>query len=97
MENQVPFSTVFFCGHCEEEVIGMPAGSRIASGRPLCLRCTQIGEEEGWGTSNHTPEESSRIYYETTGRRGIVALLFMAIVTVVVIVLLGAFLGQRKD
>lgn len=75
MENRVPFSTVYFCGNCEEEVVGLPAGSRVASGRPLCLRCTQIGEQEGWAAANN-PLKDSRIY-EASNKRGIILLLIM--------------------
>jgi hypothetical protein len=58
MGNRYPISTVYFCGNCEEEVAGLPAGSRILSGRPLCIRCTQIGVEEGWASfDNLSPDE----------------------------------------
>jgi hypothetical protein len=77
MGNRVPFSTIYFCGNCEEEVVGMPAGARKASGRPLCLRCTQIGEQEGWAASN-IPAPETRVY-ETTSKRGIILVLFMIV------------------
>lgn len=75
MGNRIPFSTVYFCGNCEEEVVGMPAGTRVVSRRPLCFRCTQIGEEEGWGKAN-LPPESPRLY-TAPSKRGILTILFM--------------------
>jgi hypothetical protein len=88
MESRIPFSTVYFCGNCEEEVVGMPAGARVASGRPLCLRCTQIGEQEGWAAANK-PSSDTRVY-ETTGSRGIILILVMMLLAGVAIFVLNA-------
>lgn len=72
---RIPFSTVYFCGNCEEEVVGLPAGARVPSGRPLCLRCTEIGEQEGWGAPNR--QNDSPKLLEGNSKRGIIAILFM--------------------
>lgn len=75
MWNRIPFDTVYFCGNCEEEVSGLPVGARIHSGRPLCLRCTNIGLEEGWAESQERLPSYKRIY--TTSRKpGIIVLAF---------------------
>lgn len=94
MGNQVPFSTIYFCGNCEEEVVGLPAGSRIYSGRPLCLRCAQIGEEEGWGKSN-TPAQDTHVY-ASTSKRGIVLLVIMMALTSIALLVLTAICGNRN-
>lgn len=94
MGNQVPFSTIYFCGNCEEEVVGLPAGSRIYSGRPLCVRCTHIGETEGWGRSNATSPET-RIY-EPTSKQGIILLLVMMALVSVAVLFLSAVTGGKN-
>jgi hypothetical protein len=94
MENRVPYSTVYFCGNCEEEVVGMPAGARKASGRPLCLRCTHIGEQEGWAASNYQAE-TPRIY-ESTSKRGIILVLIMIVLAGLAIFVANALDGSRK-
>lgn len=86
MGNQVPFNTVYFCGNCEEEVAGMPAGSRIPSGRPLCQRCTEIGQEEGWAAIQQSATDT-RIY-PPSSKQGIILLLFMMASTALLIFLL---------
>lgn len=83
MENRVPFSTFYFCANCEEEVVGMPAGSRIASGRPLCLRCTEIGEQEGWGTPNSNKGDQK--INEETKKGGFLLIVFMMAVVAIML------------
>lgn len=92
---KVPFSTIYFCGNCEEEVVGMPAGSRVASGRPLCLRCTQIGEQEGWAAANSVPP-TTRVY-ESTGKQGIILVLIMIALTALAIFVAQAFVADGKS
>jgi hypothetical protein len=53
----------------------MPAGSRVHAGRPLCLRCTQIGLQEGWAQSQEQMA-SDRLLYTTTRKPGIMVLAF---------------------
>ncbi len=65
-------STVYFCGNCEDELVGLPSGSRVHSGRPLCGRCTEIGVAEGWGASNPTVR-----IHDGSSKHGITLLLFM--------------------
>lgn len=68
MRNRYPINTEYFCGNCEEEFTGLPVGSRILSGRPLCIRCTQIGVEEGWASfQNLTPDERIRMVPKKPG------------------------------
>lgn len=94
MGNRYPISTIYFCGNCEDEVVGLPAGSRIASGRPLCLRCAQIGEEEGWGMSNIPTLDTC--VYEPTRKRGIILLLVMMALTSVAVLFLTALSGSKS-
>lgn len=75
MWNRIPFETVYFCANCEEEVVGLRAGYRIHSGRPLCLRCTHIGLEEGWAQSQEQSAPKKRVY-ETSRKLGIIVLTF---------------------
>lgn len=79
MGNRYPISTEYFCSNCEDEVTGLPVGARCGSRRPLCLRCTQIGIEEGWADSQE-PEPEKRIYSprRTMGGFLILALLFFS-------------------
>lgn len=83
MANKYPTSTEYFCGNCEDEVIGFPAGCRILSGRPLCLRCTQIGIDEGWAQPQNL-EPETRIY-ESSRKPGIMVMGFFITVLIVVI------------
>lgn len=92
---KVPFSTIYFCGNCEEEVVGMPAGARVASGRPLCPRCTQIGEQEGWGSANSS-SPTTRVY-ESTGKQGIILMLIMIALTALVIFVAQALASDGKN
>lgn len=96
MGNQVPFSTIYFCAHCEDEVVGLPYGERLASGRPLCQRCARIGEDEGWGRSNE-PKPDVHVY-EGGSKRGII--LILALMVVVGVALVAAHVlyghGSRK-
>jgi len=73
------FETVYFCANCEEEISGMPAGSRIHSGRPLCLRCTHIGLEEGWAQSQEQCTGSRKESYSGRSKQGIMALAFLLV------------------
>ncbi len=75
MWNSIPFETIYFCANCEEEVNGMPAGSRIHSGRPLCLRCTHIGLEEGWAQSQEQSTPEKRLF-QPSRKLGIMVLAF---------------------
>ena len=77
MENQVPYSTAFFCAHCEDEFVGTAPGQRILSGRPLCLRCTDIGESEGWGHRNSWAPPAPQPLEEKPRWAGIIRILFM--------------------
>jgi hypothetical protein len=86
MGNRYPISTIYFCGNCEEEVVGLPVGTRFGSGRPLCLRCTQIGVEEGWASFQKI-ERDERIY---TPRRTIGAILLIALIFITGIALFAA-------
>lgn len=83
MANRYPISTVYFCGNCEEEVTGFPAGSRIISGRPLCLRCTQIGIEEGWAQPQNS--ESQKRIYDSSYKPGIIVIGFFITVLLLII------------
>lgn len=76
--NRIPLGTIFFCGHCEEEIVGMPAGERVVSGRPLCLRCAHIGKEEGWGKI-HEGSDAPGLY--EAPKRGLLLLLFLMVVS----------------
>lgn len=76
MWNRHPVNTAYFCGNCEDEVSGLPSGTRVYSGRPLCFRCTQIGVEEGWAREQ-VLEPDKRIY-ETSRKPGIIVLLLFA-------------------
>lgn len=83
MANKYPISTEYFCANCEEEVTGFPAGCRILSGRPLCLRCTQIGVDEGWGQPQNLEPETR--LYASSSKPGIMILGFFVAVLIVVI------------
>jgi hypothetical protein len=83
MANKYPTSTEYFCGNCEDEVNGLPVGCRILSGRPLCLRCTQIGIEEGWAEPQKL-EPETRIY-ESGRKPGIMVMGFFMTVLILVI------------
>lgn len=87
MENKYRIGSEYFCSNCEEEVNGLPAGSRIFSRRPLCLRCTQIGIQEGWGEAQKL-EPDTRIY-DSRHKPGIMVLGFFMTVLILVV---GAFL-----
>jgi len=84
MPSRIPFETVYFCGNCEEEITGMPAGSRIHSGRPLCLRCTHIGLEEGWAQSQEQCC-TDKLVYPAQSKQGIMVIAFFASVVGLVI------------
>lgn len=84
MWNPIPFDTIYFCANCEDEVSGLPAGSRVYSGRPLCMRCTQIGLEEGWAQSQEQSSPDKRIY-TTTSKPGIIVIAFFIAVLSLVI------------
>lgn len=96
MANKYPTSTEYFCGNCEDEVNGFPAGIRILSGRPLCHRCTQIGIEEGWGQPQQL-EPETRIY-ESKSKPGIMLMgFFMAVLILVVGAVLMLMTGPDKN
>lgn len=93
MPNRIPFETVYFCGNCEDEVSGMPAGSRIYSGRPLCLRCTYIGLEEGWAESQEQAPPDKRIC-SPTHKPGMIILGFFLLAIVAFISCVTVFFLQ---
>lgn len=96
MANKYPTSTEYFCGNCEDEVIGFPAGCRILSGRPLCFRCTQIGIEEGWGQPQQL-EPETRIC-QSNRKPGIMVMgFFMAVLILVVGAVLMLLTGSSKN
>jgi hypothetical protein len=92
MGNRIPFSTIYFCGNCEEEIVGLPAGERVASHRPLCRRCAEMGQEEGWGRLNENATDP-RIY-QSDSKRGVASILFLLAVTSVALFAVIAFLGR---
>lgn len=49
----------YFRGNCEGELRGYPVGFRVMDRRPLCGRCTQIGEATGWAGRVAFPYKSS--------------------------------------
>ena len=49
-------SDTYFCGNCEDECKGVPAGFRRGrEGRPLCSRCVGTGAVEGWAAWGGEP------------------------------------------
>lgn len=96
MGNRYPVNTEYFCGNCEEEVNGLPAGCRIHSGRPLCYRCTQIGVEEGWAEEQVL--QADKRVYESTRKPGIMVLaFFVAVLAVVFAITMFAVVGWNRD
>jgi hypothetical protein len=83
----------YFCGNCEEELDGVPAGIRKVSGRPLCLRCSQIGEQEGWGKSTIVAAQK---YEVATKKRGIVLILLLMAALSVTLFVVSAFFANGK-
>lgn len=81
----------YFCGNCEEELNSMPWGFRLASGRPLCLRCTHIGVEEGWGRSCGL--EASRAPKES---RGIVLIVVLMAISALVFFVASSFMPATR-
>lgn len=87
----IPSSTVYFCGYCEDEVVGQPAGARLPDQRPLCSRCTGIGLKEGWAMAEAAPY-GERIYqagFRPSALLLVLAIVMMAAVTAAAMLLLG--------
>lgn len=96
MGNRYPISTDYFCSNCEEEVQGFPVGERIPSGRPLCLRCTHIGMEEGWAASQDLqPDERIQAPQAKMGTFALLTLLFLSGVALFVAIVLCGPHGRR--
>ena len=44
---ELRFKPYYICRNCEDEFDNFPEGERLSDHLPLCLRCTELGVEEG--------------------------------------------------
>lgn len=83
-ENRIPHSTIYFCGNCEDEVTGSPAGARIPDCRPLCERCTLLGIDEGWAMADPAKREEKRFYEAGVRPQAFLLVAFIVITALIV-------------